>query len=106
MGIKPQTLAAITAATTAGGTQVQSASQMCEAIVFCADFANTDKVLVGDVNISATRFMVSLTAGQSYMLQINAANAPGMSNFELNGFYCAATTGTQKVHVTYFERLG
>ena len=106
MGIGPNVLATITAATTAGGAAVIGTSQLCEMIVFTAVTGNSGTVYIGDSNISATRYMYALTSGQSIVIQQNANNNPGNSNFQLSAFYAFGGAASQKLNVTYFERLG
>jgi hypothetical protein len=108
MGLGPKTIAAITAATSAGGTQVVSTQTLCVSAYIEADGGNAGTIYVGDSNVSATRYVTNLAAGKGIWIPnvFIGPSRPDASNLDLSLVYVIGSADTQKVHVSYFERLG
>lgn len=114
-GIQLKTLAVITAVTTAGGTAISS-SLLVGSVYLEADEGNSGKVYIGDVNVSATRYMAVLeivasataqgTKQKGILISSPAPLGPGASNLDLSSIYALGSAASQKLHVTYLERMG
>ncbi len=103
MGLGPQTLATITVGTTA--TAVDT-TQLAAQLYIEADGGNSGTIFVGDSNLSASRYMTNLAAGKGFWVSAAWPSRPDHSNLQLNSFYVLGSAASQKVHITYFERLG
>lgn len=103
MGVGPQTLPTITV----GASVVQIDSlQLCAGLYFVADVGNSGTVFIGDSLVSTSRYMQGLVAGASLWIPMISPSRPGSSNIDVSKFYAVASTTGQKLHVTFFERLG
>lgn len=105
-GVGPVTLAAITAATTTGGTVLSATQILCATLIITADAGNSGSIYVGDANVSTTRYTAKLAANASISVPMISPSRPGASNLDLSKFYVLGSAASQKVQVTYFERLG
>lgn len=113
-GVYPVVIATITALTTA--TAISATSIPCGAVYFEADEGNSGKLYIGDSAVSATNYMavISVTATataagntlRGFWVQAPHLMGPGASNLDLKGFYVIGGAASQKLHVTYFERMG
>jgi hypothetical protein len=114
-GVALETISTITVGTAAVQC-VASPGQLCGSAYIEADAANTAGINVGDVNVSTTRFMTILNAVASgtnpgttqkgIWLFAPDPSKPGASNLNLGTIYFVSSAAGQKVHVTYFERMG
>lgn len=104
MSLGPNTLAAVTAGT--ASATVLGGSQILASLYVEADGSNTSPIYLGDANTSTTRYMTNLAAGKGIWISAPLPSRPDSSNLNLNLFYVITTAASQKVHVTYFERLG
>jgi len=115
MAVAPKTLSAVTVATTAGGTVLSATSILCSYVRIEADAANTaaTNIYVGDSNISSSRYSAALqvanAAGNAarYVEWYAPAEGtrPGATNIDLSKIYAICGTGSQKLQVTYIERM-
>jgi len=114
-GVAVTTLATITVGTTAVQA-TSTAGQLVASVYIEADSGNTGTIYVGDSNVSTTRYMGALTVVGSGTAQ--GTNIKGMwitapmperagaSSLQLGSIYFVASAASQKVHVTYLDRMG
>lgn len=115
-GVALETIATITVGTAAVQC-VASPGQLCQMVYIEADAGNTAGINVGDANVSTTRFMTVLNAIASATtggtdqkgIWINPGSGsmrPGATNLNLGTIWFISSAAGQKIHVTYFERMG
>ena len=104
-GLALQTLATITCATTAGGSAI-STGQLCTSVYLEADSGNSGNVYIGDINVASTRYMTVLSAGKGIMISADYPSKAGASNLQMSTIFSLGSAASQKLHVTFLERMG
>jgi len=97
---------------TTAGTSVRavSAPTYADAIYFEALGGNSSYIYIGLSDVSSTKYIARLAAGQGISLSANTqgrvGTASGGAQLQVNSYYVDAGANSQSVMLTYFPRVG
>lgn len=100
--LKPIVMTTISV-TTAGTRQQVSATSIGAYMVRFESVAGT--IYVGDSTVSATKYMVKLTAGVGHTITGHLEGGPNAGSFNLANFYVDSAGNADKCQVTYFQYI-
>ncbi len=90
--------------TVAGTRQAVSAVALnVESAIFTAAPGNTGYVYIGSANVSSTRFVKALAAGESWSMAVNVSNQADSSFIDLSLVNWDGTTTNNKLNVGYMQ---
>lgn len=102
MALKPVVMTTLTG-TAASAVRITATSILAWKVRF-ESVAGT--IYIGDSTVSATKYMVKLTAGVGITLDGYIQGGPNVGSLQLSAFYFDCATNGDKLQVTYFEREG
>ena len=104
MGIAPVN-STVTVTTAGTRTQVLSASTQVISVYIEANRSNTEVMYVGVSDVSSTKYIAALGAGQGFGISTDARGRLG-GELQINTLYVDSSVNGEKVQVTYMQRTG
>lgn len=109
MGVIPvnSTVTVTTAATRVRGT---ATSTYVTSVYVEALSTNSGSIFVGVADVTSTKYIAKLTAGQGFTIGVDAQGSVGSSTgggeIQLNSIYFDTSSSGDKVQMTYLQRVG
>jgi hypothetical protein len=103
MGVKLVNPAAITVTTAGTRVQLSATSITTTEITITGDTANSGTIYVGDSNVSSTRYMYALAAGETVAIMAPSIRG-NQEDYDLSDFWVDASENTQKAQIAYVGR--